>query len=376
MDSAQNLRQFTARLLLHEGALVETIEPAGLEALLPAPMQVALDAPEIVRFGFASEMPPAAQRISLESDWLEKFERLLGNRGHNFRLFLPLTLPALPTDAEKIIAHGLSLQNAVYRISKIESAWTRYLIFLFHYAAVSDEKREGLIALGVNLSSASTIDGFCGQMLDAAFGAEDYSENPPSYHDLPPDWSGKRLETFIERALPDRIQNHLAQFLQGTQKRLSRDLMRLRDYYEGLRREAAARLQKQKGDTARERLRIESAAREYDAKIADLRQKYALQTNVRLAQKLELIMPVQRIHLVIKRRKAERKITMDWNAATRRLEPPPDEYGFAADTTRVVCDAASHIAQPSAHADCPQCEKSFCRVCFPRFCPKCRQDER
>lgn len=371
-DSAQYFRQFTARLLEHEGALVEPVEPAGLEALLPAPLQAALDAPEIARFGFASEMPPAAQRISLESDWLEKFARVLGNRGQNLRFFLPLALPAL-ADAEKTIARGLTLQNAVYRVSKVESAWTRYLIFLFRYSAVSDEKREGLIALGVNLSSASVVDAFCGQMLDAVLGADGNSETPPPHPGLPPDWSEKRLEKFITRALPDRIQNHLSQFLQGTQKRLSRDLTRLRDYYEGLRREAAARLQKQKGDASRERLRIESAAREYEAKIADLRQKYALQTNVELAQKLELIVPVQRVHLVVKRRKAERKITMDWNAAARRLEPPPDEWSFAADTVRLVCDAASHIAHPSAQAPCPQCEKSYCRVCFPAFCPKCRQ---
>ncbi|MBS1794000.1 MAG: hypothetical protein JSS81_09110 [Acidobacteria bacterium] len=367
-DSAEYLRQFTTRLLEFEGALVEPSESSGIEALLPAPLQAALGAPEIVRFGFAAETPPAVQKVSLESDWLEKFERLLDGRGQRLRYFLSLEPPPL-SDPEKILAHGPTLQNAVYRAEKIERAWTRYLIFLYRFSAVSDEKREGVISLGLNLSSGSAIDAFCGVLLDAVLGAEGDSV-PPPHLSLPPDWSEKRLGAFFERALPDRIQNHIAKFLQGTQKRLDRDLARLRDYYEGLRREAAARLQKQ--EAARDRLRIEAAGREYESKIADLRQKYALQAEVELVQKLELIAPVQRVHLIVKRRKAERRITIDWNVLTRRLEPPPDEWSYAVDTVRLVCDDASHITHPSAQGPCPQCEKSYCRVCFPRFCPKCR----
>jgi len=66
--SASRYRDFAARLLEYDGALVETINPEGLEAMLPAPVQHTLHAPEFVRLGFGAELPPEVQRVSLESD--------------------------------------------------------------------------------------------------------------------------------------------------------------------------------------------------------------------------------------------------------------------------------------------------------------------
>jgi hypothetical protein len=143
-----------------------------------------------------------------------------------------------------------------------------------------------------------------------------------------------------------------------------------------LRREAFARLRKRKGDTARERLRIEAATREYQAKVADLKQKYDLRVTVELSQTLELILPVERLHLVIKRRKGERKIGLDWNPMTRRLEPLPDEWNYTPSVTRIVCDDVLHLVSVAGHAPCKDCGKEYCRACHPRECPRCRQRAR
>src|SRR4051794_31830931 len=93
--SANSFRDFAARLLEHDGALVERIEPEGLEVLAPSPLARELHIPELARFGFAGELPPNAERVGLESDWLERFSHLLGERGQRARVPLSVALPQL-----------------------------------------------------------------------------------------------------------------------------------------------------------------------------------------------------------------------------------------------------------------------------------------
>ncbi len=159
-------------------------------------------------------------------------------------------------------------------------------------------------------------------------------------------------------------------------RRLDRDLERLREYFGGLREESRRKLKRQKGDAARERLRIEAAEREYQAKVADLKRKYDLRVKVEPVQTLELISRVQRVTLVVKRRKGERKLQLDWNPIARELDPPPCEWSFVADGPRVVCDDQLHIVSPPGHAPRQQCGKEYCPVCSPRRCPKCGREEK
>jgi hypothetical protein len=368
----RKFRNFVAQILEHEGALVEPIEPEGLEVLLPLQLQETLRAKEMMRFGFSNELPRGAERLSLESDWLERFGNVLDKRGRDVRFILDVPSYSL-TDPERIIERGLTLQNAVYRLSKTQTAWTRYAVFLFHYTAISDEKREGIVPLCINLATKSTIDIFVQDFVAAIINEESKPEKfvPPDTK-LPDDWDEKRLKKFVSRALPSRVQSHLTQFLQGTQRRIGRDLARLYDYYSSLRNEAWTRMQKGVKDSAREQLRIEAAARDYESKVVDLKQKYALNVEVELNQKFELIMPVQRIYLLVKRRKAERKIALDWNPLARKLEPPMCEWSFSPTTIRVVCDDALHITIPEAQAPCRECGKEFCRLCNSTKCPKCQ----
>ena len=51
------MQNFVAALLRHEGALVETIEPEGLEVLAPPPVRDALGIEEFSRLGFGGAMP-------------------------------------------------------------------------------------------------------------------------------------------------------------------------------------------------------------------------------------------------------------------------------------------------------------------------------
>jgi hypothetical protein len=371
--SIPRLRDFTAHLLAYAGALVEPLDPDGLEAILPEPVQHTLRAPESIRLGCATELPPGAQRLSLESDWLERFEQLLGADGRHLQYVINVPLPAL-ANPERLVERGLVLHNAVYRLARVRPAWTRYVILLFRYTAISDDKREGLLKLGVNLANGSAIDPYVDELLTAVLSPETPMEATiPLGAELPPDWPAARWKTMLNRALPARVRSHLNTFLYGMQRRLDRDLAQVHEYYTGLRQEAWQRLQKHNPDSAREQLRLQAAEREYQAKVADLRQKYDLRVGVELSQTLTLTSPVQRIELTIKRRKGERPVALDWHPLTRRLDPPPCQWSYATDSTRMVCDDALHLVSLAGHAACAQCDRSFCRACQPLRCPKCGQ---
>jgi hypothetical protein len=369
------LHEFAAGVLTEAGALVERLEPEGLEALLPAPVQQALQTPEWLRLGFATELPPGAQRVSLESDWLTRLGGLLGERGRQATCVLPLVLPSLP-HPERLLEHGLILPNAVYRLSGVRPAWTRYRLFICRYTAISDEKREGIVTFGLNLATGSALDPFVDVLLATVTEADaTLDASVPSDVELPPDRPVARLHTCLTRALPARVQAQLHPFISGMQRRLDRDLAQVFEYYTGLRQESWQRLQRPGGDAARAQVRLEAAEREYYAKVTDLRQKYALRVTVELSQTLELRMPVQRLTLLVRRRKGERQLAMDWNPLARKLEPPPCEWSYIAEVTRLVCDEALHLVSPPAHAPCAQCGRAYCRVCHPWQCPKCGQAE-
>ncbi len=378
-QSSNSLRDFAARLLDYEGVLVEHIEPQGLELLAPAPVAKVLQMPELARLGFGMELPAGAERVGLESNWLERFGHLLGERGQMARVTLPVALPQL-SNAERVVEHTLSLQNAVYRVTGVAPAWTRYLVMLFRVTAFSDEKRDGIVKLGFNLSNGSVLDALVDDLHSNAIetvGMNDASSPSPAH--LPPDWTPEQLKSRAARALPERIDAHLAPFLKGMQRRLDRDLRRVHDYFNDLRAESLLRLRKRSAaaetETTREGLRLEAIAREYGAKVADLQQKYALRVDVVWSQTLEVVMPVQRIEILIRRRKGERRITLDWNSLARKLDVPPCEHSYTQSPVRLACDDRLHLTSPAAQAPCAGCAKAYCRACHPLQCPKCRRKE-
>ncbi len=129
---------------------------------------------------------------------------------------------------------------------------------------------------------------------------------------------------------------------------------------------------KAEADVKRETLRIEAIEREYRAKVDDLKHNYALRITVEGVQVLELYVPVQRLEVLIRRRKGERSIQLDWHPLARMVEPPPCDWGLGHGITRLVCDEPLHLTEPSGQTNCAGCGKSFCRACHKTECPKCR----
>jgi hypothetical protein len=364
------LRDFVARVMDREGAVVELTGPEILNFIAPEPLQQRLGIAEFGQLGFSGDLADGVHRVSFESDWIERLGSVLGERGRVLKLALDVPAPA-PSHPERMLEHALSLHNAVCRPGGFSPEWTRYMLLTFRYSAVSDEKRDGLVKLGFNLVTGSAIDEFFDVMIGRAMEAGKQIESAPGWIKSPPAWPPERLSQVLERSLPHKIHFAMARFLASVDRRLDRDLARLKDYYNDLREQAIAPGRSQSGDIDKRRMRVDSIVREYQTKVADLAQKYAVNINVEWIQALELVMPVQRLKVLIKRRKGEREISLDWNPLMKRLEPAPCEFRFTSTAGRVVCDDSLHLVSPEAMAPCGECHKGFCRVCHPMKCAGC-----
>jgi hypothetical protein len=149
-------------------------------------------------------------------------------------------------------------------------------------------------------------------------------------------------------------------------------------YHDDLRRaslERLAALARTKGERAdadrrRETLRVEATEREYRAKLDDLRRNFALRVTLDWVQGLDLYVPVQRFDVLIRRRKRERVIQLDWHPLVKAVESLPCEAGLGRERARLVCDDKLHLTDAAGQAPCPSCSRPFCRACF-QACPRC-----
>ncbi len=397
-------REVVAELLEYEGAVVEAIEPDGLDVLAPVPLRKAFDWPELVRLGFGSGAPAGAIRIGLDDDWLERLGTVLGERGRIAERHIQLPEGDIPpNDPQRLIDGALSLPNAVWRLRGVDAAWTRCLLLAFRYTAVSDEKREGLVWLGFNCTTGAVLDE---ELLTALRRALDRSEgwHAPEQsvaQTAGPVWDAATTVARTGPLLDRLVRADLEPFLTAMRRRLDRDRRRVHAYHDDLRRAALIKLaglerpvaeakprkssenkkakaKVEQGDKLeaamkRERLRVASIEREYAAKLDDLRHNYALRVTVEWVQALTVVVPVQRHEVLIKRRKGERSIAMDWHVAARRMEPAPSEWGLGLDAERHVCDDRLHLTDSDGQAPCNSCGKPFCRACHPAACPRCRK---
>lgn len=378
------LRDFVADMLEAEGAAIEPVEPDGLEVLAPPDLRAAMGWAEFARLGFGATLPAGAMPIGLEGDWLDRFGTLLGERGRLAeRQLVVADNVAAPRDPERLLDRALDLPNAVWRLHDAKPAWTCCLLLACRYTAISDEKREGLVWLGFNQGTGAVMDGdFLRRLRTHLAGVVDWQVPEPDIRRAAgAAWDAATLAAQVRPLVEHQVRRDLEPFLNATRRRLDRDRGRIHEYHDDLRRTAQMKLaalgsalgEKAETDRKRETLRIAAIEREYAAKLDDLRHNYALRVTVDWMQGLTLFTPVQRYEVLIKRRKGERIVHIDWHPALRMIEPAPCDWGLGVGRARLVCDDRLHLTDPSGQAPCRFCGKAWCRACHSAACPRCGQ---
>jgi hypothetical protein len=377
------LRDFVADLLERRGAAVEVLGSDRLEVLAPAPLQGQLGWPELTHLGFGTQQAPGTVAIALEGDWLDRFGALLADEGRWSEREVRLPAPVLPpSDPERLLDRVLDLPNAVWRLRGMSTTWTRCLMLAFRLTAVSDEKREKLIWLGFNLGTGAVISDILAQLRPAlAETADWHMPDTATKHVAAPGWSAATLAARLRPLLDREARDSMEPFLRAMRRQLERDRDRVHAYHNDLRDASLKRLaalnradgDRAEADRRREELRVEAIEREYRSKLDDLRRNYAVRVTVEWVQALDIYVPVQRFEVLIRRRKGERMIWLDWHPLVRAVERPLCEAGLGLDRVRLVCDDKLHLTDPAGHAPCSSCGKPFCRACFPLACPRCHQ---
>jgi hypothetical protein len=370
------LRDFVADVLDSGGALVEPIEPDGLEVLSPQPLRAAMQWPELTLLGFGAELPAGATAVGLDGDWLERFGALLGARGcWSARMLAPQLAPP-PGDPERLVERALDLPNAIWRLIAVAPAWTRCLLLAFRYTAVSDEQREGIVWVGLNQATGGGLSEVTPKLRALLADEPDWlAPTPEARRTAGTGVDPASLAARVRPLLDQAVRREIEPFLRAMRRRLDRDGARVHRYHDDLRVAALKKLgaagAKGEAERRRETLRVAAIEREYAAKLDDLKRNYALAVTTRFVQGLELIAPVQRFDVLIRRRKGERRIALDWHAAVRAMDAPPSDAGPCLGRMRLVCDDAMHLTDAPTQGPCAGCGKAFCRACHPAHCPRC-----
>jgi hypothetical protein len=375
------LRDFVSEVLEMEGSAVEAVEPDGLEVLAPEPLRAVMGWPELVRLGFGAELPVGATAVGFEGDWLDRFGALLGDKGRwaERQFVLPGPPPRIH-DPARLLDHAIDFPNAVWRLQEVSAAWTRCLLLAFRYTAVSDEKREGLVWLGFNQGTGAVIDDFAPRLRELLGGDAEWQVPDAEVRQAAgPAWAASVLDRRVRPLLQHRVRLEVEPFLRTMQRRLDRDRSRIHQYHSDLHLVAQKKLaalagsmgEKADNDRKRELLRIATIEREYAAKLGDLRHNYALRVSVEWVQGLELFVPVQRFQVLVKRRKGEKLMCLDWHPAVRLMESPPSDWDLGIGRSRLVCDDQLHITDPGGQSPCPSCGRAWCRACHPTACRRC-----
>jgi hypothetical protein len=215
---------------------------------------------------------------------------------------------------------------------------------------VSDEKREGLVWLGFNLQTGAVVSDILARLRPALAQMPDW-QAPDQATKLAAGrgWSAATLDARVRPMLDQQMRDSMEPFLRAMRRRLERDRNRVHAYHDDLRNTSLKRLaalaraegDRAQADRRREMLRVEAIEREYRAKLDDLRHHYALRVTVEWVQALDLYVPVQRFDVLIRRRKGERVVHLDWHPLVKAAEPPLCEEGITQkEIERAFLDAA------------------------------------
>ena len=356
------LPRFVGSTLQRLGCLAEAQDDDLLEVLLPSPIAASLGLPEEGRLRLSGAPRAGEVHAGYGSGLLAQICSLTEGVGRCFRAQLALTLPKRER-VEREALSVLSFQNAVGRIESVEPDVLDYLVFDFRYAALSEERHEGLLSVAVNLDGGWSPG--LGDALDRCLSRHPEARQPWSTGQAEPDprpHYGAARSLALVRALAES-----RPFIARMERRMNRDLRRVGEYYEALRQEVERRRTRGR-QMVPLREKVEAVEGERRRRHQDLRRRYAVTLRVEPLGLLAVRVSGLRLQARLQRRKSERRARLGWNPIARRWDGwlcagCGGEAGLAA-----LCDRL-HLLCPGCPPACPDCGRDSCPACRPAPCP-------
>jgi len=309
--SDPELFSFSVQLLEKNGGLVEQ-RSDHLLTLLPPHLARSLELPEEAQLG--GDGVPLLYGSPL-------LDRLI----HLATCDVPIAYGQVEIDYlkkagfEQVIGQDLSfIDGQAHMISRGE-ARTSYMVLVCHYVALSDERKEGLVQVGVHEASGALVPDLEERL--AAFQLQFFEPGkvPPHF----PVHLEQALSCGLKSART-RTETELSDFFSSMRRRLRRDVGNTREYYEALKKEMEDSLARRNLTDAQRQERmgkIRELPQETANKIADLEHKYRVQVTLTGCAALRFIVSVVQVMVGIKYRKFQRTARVTWNPITRHLDP-------------------------------------------------------
>ncbi|MEW6103342.1 MAG: hypothetical protein AB1630_05940 [bacterium] len=353
-----------ADILHYKGVEVEEKDGEFLDVLLPEPLSKTLNIPEYARLSFSFEkIGEGITDASYESSFFASIKGLFKEKG-----FAGASIPSSTFNLEKIakgVDEKIDLRNATFRLEKTEVSNIPYLLAFFKYIAISDEKNEGILPFLLNCMNLSTM-----VIEDCGFLRSLEKEEEPQISEdclVKMLLGGWTAATYI---IPERLKD----FRNSLERRLNRDIKRVYEYYENLKKEAERaieRKQAQQEDVEKLQNKLTIIETERGLKVSDLISQYGLSIHIEplVAITINILTPVFWIN--IKRRLSERVFPFSYNPIFKQFDPLPCESCFNPSDGYYVCDDNCHIICGRCFKSCPSCGKQYCPVCH-KICPRCK----
>jgi hypothetical protein len=342
------LVSFVCRFVEENGALVE----AGadrIDLLLPAPLADALGVDEYISVSPGSDpgTPSHGRTLYPIHFGAPLLERISAMAGSNPPLVeLSLVFDYLKKGGyEALIKQQFEFYKATGTVSGTGEVKTRYLILTCRYLAQSDEQKEGLVDLAVNMDNKAVVPAMADKI---AFAEKQYKKTLSHHH------TKAEIEKIIQladRYVSEAVQHELFEFKKSMNRRFLRDASSLDEYYTALGREMNESLER---TGLSDKLRLEREEKialipgELAAKQKDLLNKYGIRVKVSLAAVMAVTTPGVKVLFNAVAGKQRRTLSMLYNPVTKLMDP-------------LVCE---------------RCGQSMYRIAFSRelrlVCPSCQ----
>lgn len=368
------LPEVMTHFITSHGGIVYPGEDAALEYLAPLDFTRRLDIPESGRLVFTRPLGRESDiYAAYDSDLIQTIHEFLSQRGAVVSAVCAGTMVSIEKCQNQILK-TISFSNATFRLGTSEKHNVLYYLVFFKYAAVSDDRQEGIIGVLCNAMNSAIsfvhedfFPSILGQLHESR---EECLLSGPE--------TEKKLRLAHQAAMAN-LQSKTKDFVKSLEQRLNRDLRRINDYYAQLTQEAEKMLVKFKAQDDKkeqmERWQKKSAAIEQEKiwKTRDMMSKYTLTLSAQPFLLIRVTVPSAIFWINIRRRMGSRALALTYNPWLKQLDALACEACFNPRGDMAVCDDHLHIVCAECFPACAVCARKYCKACFPKGCPKCQK---
>jgi hypothetical protein len=346
------LADWARDLLMSRGALVEGEGDGIVRALVPPEVSAKLAVGDWLSLDFGGR-----GGADDPAEWMDRLSALLPPSPAVAGARLRMRAPVGRIDADAILGRGLIVQNGVWRLVEDYAGAMPYYLFSFQHTVESDERTIGYAGVCLNGAARSVAE----QAELLLRSVRDELEDDPAF--TVPAADLRALYPLAARAAEAEVRARIAFLEQSANRRLARDTARMESYYSGMLEKRAARRTAEPQAVEKDRGRIAATKLDHAAKLEDLVRKYSLRVQLELTDVLVVSLPVRAISVRLIRKKAERQVTLAWNAVLRAMDTPLCEACSGRARPLYLCDDKVHMLCAACWSPCPACARVFCRAC-------------